>query len=557
MTKKIKKFFFLIGLIPFLSLSCTTKINLDSKTTIEKDKKTEKKVENSNADLPKPEKSESSIIKPNQEKAPDSKKDSQSEENKKEIKQPNQEKAPDSKKDSQSEENNLDYNTKSNSVSETKTEFDFVKVNHRSLFNFKPELLSDAEKPVIKKPFFSKGIEQFFLNNSQKAIKKENDSMFLGQENNKLKVYLLDKMRPNLVDSIQAKANYFSYFNPQSLSRYYNLRWFGYDSLPIEDKKFFEIYTRNMRFSSGSAVFLNANSQKAAFLTNRHVIFPGRSSNLPFWELMNKKTNGNFYPSLRYFLRYYDDYKIKELDNRPLLQAWLIKERIEKSKKNNQLNANFLNSASENAFATNLYKNYFELANFDNENLDVAVFYFSYAKFIKDVDSLIEFYQKNKTTFFTQSSEKYLLSSFDNFISSFADFKKYWEKIHKFPPLKISDRTWGDGDFDFTTKIGLFWPNDINVKNIFKGINFRQDIENPRMIAANFFATNGPGASGSGIYNTDGSLAFINRSILTVNGDVSRLFYDQYGLTSHLTSGLALKTDRYNLVEKIQKLYLK
>ncbi|MHA0291740.1 Mhp366/Mhp367 family surface (lipo)protein [Mesomycoplasma ovipneumoniae] len=433
--------------------------------------------------------------------------------------------------------------------------FDFVQVNKKSFWNFRPDLLSDLTENDFKAPNNQvSNYSRYFLRNWENVVKKENQNTFLGQKNDNLKVYLLNKMNPNLVASIAAKQNHFAYFNRPALGNYYNLPWFGFNSDSLEEKRFSNIFTRNMRFASGTAIFLNANAEKAAFLTNAHVIHVGNSK-IPFWKLMNKKVGQNqLNAKLIKFLQYYDDFKIKELDNRILFRLFEQDEKIKKGVHN--FPPSFQNNAEINQYMEDLYQNYFELAEWDNYGFDIAVFYFNYSKFINDVDKLIKFFSEQQQNFIN-STHSLNNGKFQNFVKDFNEFKKYWQKISKFPPLKISDRIWEDGDFDYTTKIGMFWANNLFSKNVFKGINFRRDANNPRLVAANFFATNGPGASGSGIFNADGSLAFINRSILTVNGNVHSLFYDQFGLTSHLTSGIALRARNYNLVERILKLYVK
>ncbi|MHA0261598.1 Mhp366/Mhp367 family surface (lipo)protein [Mesomycoplasma ovipneumoniae] len=434
--------------------------------------------------------------------------------------------------------------------------FDFDQVNNKSIRNFRPDLLSDLKEDDFKAPSNQvSNYSRYLLRNWQNVVKKENQNIFLGQKNNNLKVYLLNKMNPNLVGNINAKQNHFAYFNPPALGNYYNLPWFGFNSDSIEQKRFSNIFTRNMRFATGTAVLLNANSEKAAFLTNAHVIYSSRNSEIPFWKLMNKKVGQNrLNPKLIKFLQYYDDFKIKELDNRILFRLFEQEEKIKKGVPNFPFS--FQSNPEINQYMENLYQNYFELAEWDNYGFDIAVFYFNYSKFINDVDKLIKFFEEHQQNFIN-SIHSLNNGKFQNFVKDFAEFKKYWQKISKFPPLKISDRIWEDGDFDYTTKVGMFWADNLFSKNVFKGINFRRDANDPRLVAANFFATNGPGASGSGIFNVDGSLAFINRSILTVNGNVHSLFYDQFGLTSHLTSGIALRARNYNLVERILKLYVK
>ncbi|CNS22433.1 Uncharacterised protein [Salmonella enterica subsp. enterica serovar Typhimurium str. DT104] len=73
----------------------------------------------------------------------------------------------------------------------------------------------------------------------------------------------------------------------------------------------------------------------------------------------------------------------------------------------------------------NLYDNYFEEKHdFKNNNLDIAIFYFNYAKFIKDIEDLIN-RVRAKGQEFVNSIELPANEKFDNFVSNFNEFKKY------------------------------------------------------------------------------------------------------------------------------------
>ncbi|AJC49808.1 Mhp366/Mhp367 family surface (lipo)protein [Mesomycoplasma flocculare] len=534
--KKIAKYFLVLSTMsPFLALSCTSRIETSQTKKNTTEIKNEETAKNENklglAEGPKV----STVEKNNQ------KLDLINSENKAE------------KTENKSANNHFKPESANNSTEEAS--FDFAKVNKNSLKidTDALEKVSESDfskneaKNVVKTPTYF----QYQLKNWENVVKKENENAFLGQKNENLNIYLLKKISANLIDNIEAKKNYFSYFNPHKVSNYYNLPWFGFKSDQPEDTRYADIFTRNIRFAAGTAVFLNANSEKAAFLTNKHVI---GDSTFPFWKLMNKKVYTNqLNAKLIKFMQYYDEFKFKELDNRILFRLWESKWLYDNKKLMN--NSARLKIPELDSYMKNLYANYFkEKKDFENFGLDVGIFYFNYAKFIKDVEDLIAYYKSKKE--FLNSIQSLKDGKFENFVADFNEFKKYWGKISKFEPLKISDKSWESEDFDYTTKIGLFWAQNFTSKNVFKGINFRTDSENPKLIAANFFATNGPGASGSGIFNADGSLAFINRTILTTDGKAYSLFYDQFGLTSHMTSGIALKTRNYNLVDEIYKAYL-
>ncbi|ATP59682.1 Mhp366/Mhp367 family surface (lipo)protein [Mesomycoplasma dispar] len=545
--KKSAKHLFILGcLAPFFVSSCLTQKEYQNPVKV----KIEKNQQNTNVNKQKTDENKKNLDEQKQ----------KTELNKKQKTDQNSKTDENSqdKKDAKTKQNNELFPKLVNKPLEEDLSFDFFKVNQNSIKNFNINSLSDINRSDFKVGrLISSNFQQYYLKNWEKVVKKENESTFLGQKNDDLNIYLLSKMNPNLVDNISAKANYYSYFNPNAIGNYYNLRWFGFKSDSLQEKRFADIFTRNLRFASGSAVFLNANSEKAAFLTNKHVIYP-QNARIAFWKLMNKKVGDDLLNAkLIKFLQYYDDFKIKELDNRVLFRMWETKWLQDKGYPVLPHKYKNWKVAELDSFMENLYADqYFELADFENYGFDVAVFYFNYAKFIADVENLVKYF-KDKGQNFINSIYSLANGKFDNFIVSFNEFKKYWQKISKFKPLKISERNWEDGDFDYTTKIGMFWANNLTSKNVFKGVNFRRDSENPRLISANFFAANGPGASGSGIFNADGSLAFLNRSILTVNGNVQSLFYDQFGLTSHLTSGIALKSKNYNLVSQIYKTYLK
>ncbi|MEG7280485.1 hypothetical protein V6B68_03415 [Mesomycoplasma ovipneumoniae str. Black Butte] len=82
---------------------------------------------------------------------------------------------------------------------------------------------------------------------------------------------------------------------------------------------------------------------------------------------------------------------------------------------------------------------------------------------------------------------------------------------------------------------------------MFKGVYIKNG-------APSFFVTNGPGASGSGVYNTNGELIFLNQLIILAK-DQKKLYYDQNNLTSHLTTGILLRNDKIDLVSEIKKFY--
>ncbi|WP_215743534.1 hypothetical protein [Mesomycoplasma hyorhinis] len=154
-----------------------------------------------------------------------------------------------------------------------------------------------------------------------------------------------------------------------------------------------------------------------------------------------------------------------------------------------------------------------------------------------------------------------------NEIENFNIFKQYWDHMSKLNSVKIDDKIWKENEFDDSLKIGLFWPKKVAFKNAFKGIKissvpiFGKD---EKYLNVFYYANNGHGASGAGIFNRDGSLAFINSFGFLFEGKdpqtnkpISNLFYLDSNLNTFLSGGVVLHTERYNLVDEIYKFYFK
>ncbi|CAT04981.1 Uncharacterised protein [Mesomycoplasma conjunctivae] len=471
-------------------------------------------------------------------------------------------------KESQITNNILDYYNKSIDT----TKFNLNSINRKVVgFNFAG--LNSVKNQEIKSENigWNQKFSTFKLEINDENIKQENENIFLGEKNTNAFVYNTQKLHNmQITNNISAKNRQFTYHNSNNIKNFYPLNYFAFKSPSYDDLENVAIYQRNIRFSSGTAILLNSKDGKAAFLTNSHVVhlLKGQTT---FWELMNRKIqvrNQNFRSrlgSLTSFARYYDNGKIHTLDNSALIEIWLQKYILENSTRqvNNRLVANFIRESDINEYATNLYKKYFSLAtNFDKKGQDVEIFYFDYQNFIKDVENLIDFYSKNKEKMFLVGNNTQGLNSkwheqFSIFIDQFKKFEIFWNKISQFPPLEISNRSWDDQDVDYSTKVGLFYPEKLSAKNLFKGVFITKDPSDPKRLVPFFFATNGPGASGSGIYNLDGSLAFLNRSIVLNTNKPDIIYYDQFNLTSDLSSGVVLKTNKYDLVSEIKKHYLK
>ncbi|MXR34172.1 hypothetical protein DR099_00805 [Mycoplasma hyopneumoniae] len=383
------------------------------------------------------------------------------------------------------------------------------------------------------------GIFKTFKVSTDNAILRENGESFLGSKNEGLNIYLLDKLDKNKIDKNNPVLGFFvNYFNKNFRKNYYNLNHFGFKSVDYADKRYNEIYQRNVRFSSGTSILLDMNSEEALFLTNNHVLFD--KNNRPTWTFFG-------YP----FILFYFNNRINFIpspDYSWVLDTLQIKEEYEKKGNKFQKKSN---SKSKPEFVKKTYEKYFRLApDFNRKNKDLGLFYFKYKEFIADFSAAVKFFEQHqneiKATFDwakRQDTQKRL----KDFERAIQVFSKYFEQMSKLGPVKLSERVWKNGDIDYETKLGLFWPRHIAAKNMFKGVYIRGQ-------EATFFATNGHGASGSGIFNTDGSLAFVNYII--VKDPAQKDYYsDQNNLFNFLTAAIALKTPYINLVDEIYKFY--
>ncbi|MHA0297272.1 Mhp366/Mhp367 family surface (lipo)protein [Mesomycoplasma ovipneumoniae] len=384
------------------------------------------------------------------------------------------------------------------------------------------------------------------------VIKQENDDHFLGEKNENLNIYWLDKINTgSLSKNEDARKTFFGYFNPRFRKNNFKPDYFGFRSLDYSDQRYKDIFQRNVRFSTGTAILLDSHEGESVFLTNKHVLYVNKR---PFWELMA-------YP----FMRFYFNNNVNTVDSLAssgmLSLFWIKSEydrQIELLKKgtnrfwrNNSFYIRTPNRWELSQFNTNLYKRYFrEEKKFNNFGKDVGIFYFNHAKFREDIKSIFDFYQQHKRwllSSYRYSNGKTIEDDINRFTKQFQNFSNFWDHVQQFPPLKISEKSWKNGEIDYTTKIGGFWPGFAFSKNMFKGVYIKNG-------APSFFVTNGPGASGSGVYNTNGELIFLNQLIILAK-DQKKLYYDQNNLTSHLTTGILLRNDKIDLVSEIKKFY--
>ncbi|WP_337898759.1 Mhp366/Mhp367 family surface (lipo)protein [Mesomycoplasma ovipneumoniae] len=384
------------------------------------------------------------------------------------------------------------------------------------------------------------------------VIKQENDDHYLGEKNENLNIYWLDKINTgSLSKNEDARKTFFGYFNPRFRKNNFKPDYFGFRSLDYSDQRYKDIFQRNVRFSTGTAILLDSHEGESVFLTNRHVLYVNKR---PFWELMA-------YP----FMRFYDNDNVNTVDSLAssgMLSLFWIKtdydRQIEQLKKrknrfpgNNSIYIKSPNRWELSQFSTNLHKRYFrEEKNFKNFGKDIGIFYFNHAKFREDIQGIFDFYQQHKRwllSSFRYPNGKTVEDDINRFTKQFQKFSNFWDHVQQFPPLKISEKSWKNGEIDYTTKIGGFWLGSAFSKNMFKGVYIKNG-------APSFFVTNGPGASGSGVYNTNGELIFLNQLIILAK-DQKKLYYDQNNLTSHLTTGILLRNDKIDLVSEIKKFY--
>ncbi|WP_179850657.1 Mhp366/Mhp367 family surface (lipo)protein [Mesomycoplasma ovipneumoniae] len=384
------------------------------------------------------------------------------------------------------------------------------------------------------------------------VIKQENDDHFLGEKNENLNIYWLDKINTGSVsENKDAAQTNFGYFNPRFRENYFKLDYFGFRSLDYSDQRYKDIFQRNVRFSTGTTILLDSHDGESVFLTNNHVLYVNKK---PFWETMA-------YPFMRF---YYNDNvnTLSSLGNSGILSLFWIKTEYERQIQQLRTRYNRIPSNQSiyirpvtaielRQFNTNLHKRYFrEEKKFNNFGKDVAIFYFNHAKFREDIQGIFDFYEKHKRwllSSFRYSNGETIEKDITRFASQFKIFSDFWDHVQQFPPLKISEKSWKDGEIDYTTKIGGFWPGSAFSKNMFKGVYIKNG-------APNFFVTNGPGASGSGVYNTNGELIFMNQLII-LGKNQKHLYYDQNNLTSHMTTGILFRNDKIDLVSEIKKFY--
>ncbi|MDW2862118.1 hypothetical protein R7U32_03945, partial [Mesomycoplasma ovipneumoniae] len=81
------------------------------------------------------------------------------------------------------------------------------------------------------------------------VIKLENDDHFLGEKNENLNIYWLDKINTGSVsENKDARQTNFGYFNPRFRNNNFKLDYFGFRSVDYSDQRYKDIFQRNVRF---------------------------------------------------------------------------------------------------------------------------------------------------------------------------------------------------------------------------------------------------------------------------------------------------------------------
>ncbi|ATP59700.1 Mhp366/Mhp367 family surface (lipo)protein [Mesomycoplasma dispar] len=430
----------------------------------------------------------------------------------------------------------------------------------------------DLEKIKENNVVFPDNYENFNFDTNNNFVTKENNEKFLGSQNDNLLVY--DLNYPKINELIKENESFksdilnqkFTIFDSKARNQIFKLDKIGVYSESLGSKKYDSIYQRNVKFKSGTAAILDANSEKALLITNHHVIKPIEykyndenfeidSKSLRFWNTLG----GNF-------LEWYENGKTYSLDRDNTALLFYVKQVFENK-------TTEFDHAKILEYLMDFYNDYFEVpSDFNNQNFDVGLFYFKYKKFNDDLKKLAKFYHDNKSEILEKIRENDKINNhkntskisieakFNEFLNSYQGFVNYWEKITKEKPVKISPKVWKKGDSSYDLNISLFWPKAKPMKNNFKGVYATDRQENFSRLSLYFYTNNGPGASGSGIFNKDGELQFINafgliNNFYDNNSKVEKNYYDKLNTNISLSGGIPLVTEEYNLADSIRKFY--
>lgn len=456
----------------------------------------------------------------------------------------------------------------------------------KTISKFTPITKFDLDRAASMKADLPKNHLSFKLDFGNNFVGKENDKYYLGKSNDGLYVYNLNE--PNIENHILADKQTkdkilnqeFNIFDKKNRPFIYNLDQIGVYTQKINsvDLRNENIFKRNIRIANGTATILDASAEKTLLITNKHVLKTGIKDD-------NKQVNFWNIPQSDIF-KWYDNGKIHTLEYDDLGILFYVKQTIEKNLseiKNHNLKTENKDVQTENQinFLKNFLNPYFEIeTKFDNKNVDVALFYFKHKKFIENIKNLADFFSKSPET--NQATIKFNNQDVidkikDKFLSNYQNFINYWESVAKAKPVVISDKLWKIGDSNYDKMVSLFWPKGTPIKNIFKGVYASTIQANTKSVALFFYTTNGPGASGSGVFNAKGELQFLNAfgllagkkntplvkdNIVSKPGKSKKTeaddeveFYDNLNTYIAISGGVPFVTEKYNLKKEIEKFY--
>ncbi|WP_069096752.1 Mhp366/Mhp367 family surface (lipo)protein [Mesomycoplasma ovipneumoniae] len=433
--------------------------------------------------------------------------------------------------------------------------------------------LLDLEKITKNNVIFPEGYERFNFNTENNFVTKESDENFLGPKNNNLLIYDLNyPLVDNLIEENNTfKSNIlnqkFTIFDSKARNQIFKLDKIGAYAQPLNSKEYDWIYQKNVKFKTGTAAILDSNNEKTLLITNNHVLRPLESYKYNDENFEIKTQKIRFWNTLGgNFLEWYQDGKIYILDRDNIALLFYVKEIYEKK-------IDTFNQVKILEFLINFYNDYFEIpSDFDNQKFDVGIFYFKYKKFIDSLKELAKFYKDNKSDILAKIQQNQTIpdansaknnsieSRFENFLATYQNFIDFWEKMVKEKPVQISEKVWKKGDSTYDFNVGLFWPKSKPMKNNFKGVYASDPQQNFSRLSLYFYTNNGPGASGSGVFNEKGELQFINgfgliNNFYDNNSRIEKNYYDKLNTNISLSGGIPLVTEDFNLTKLIKEFY--
>ncbi|WP_434336691.1 Mhp366/Mhp367 family surface (lipo)protein [Mesomycoplasma conjunctivae] len=428
---------------------------------------------------------------------------------------------------------------------------------------FSPITTKDFQKNAANNIVFPPKFQNFKIKlDNSGIITKENNDKFIGEKNNQLYVYKLKVNTSNIIDEeSQFKEKILNHrhslYDGQGQQQVIDLDYVGFRSVELSDKTFESIYQRNIKLQSGSASILDASQPIALLITNEHVVAPIeydgftiRSKQARFWNN----------PTAETFLKWYEGGKIHTLDHFDLINLFFYK-KVSESPKDYLTNLSTIDVFKQESFIFDFFSNYFWVPKgFKNDNLDVNLIYFKWQEFITDVQKIIDFYKSDDSKVKNVINIFKIEESLEKLYKEFPSFVTFWNKMNKLPPVKLSNKLWKKGESNYKNLIALLWPDGFPLKSNFKGIYAATPPEGFGDISLYFYANNGPGASGGGIYNDKGELEFVNSfgivdSFYDKNIDHSSQYHDNLNAIINVSGGVPLIADDYNLRDQILSYY--